>query len=100
MKFFVQGKTFGNPRNIMRRAGYGELMKGNGSVSYARRLSGREFPRLHVYLEQTAEGISVAIHLDQKGACYRGTSAHSGEYDGPIVETEARRIQAVFASLS
>jgi hypothetical protein len=32
------------------------------------------------------------LHLDQKKPQYKGTRAHNGEYDGPIVEREITRI--------
>lgn len=82
----------GNPRNLIRRCGYGELRKSNGEVSYTKGFSGASFPRFHAYIEQTKDGCIINIHLDQKAACYQGTSAHSGEYDGDLVEREGKRL--------
>lgn len=93
MKLAFSGTPFQNPRNSIRRCGYGEITKRNGEVSYAKRFGGGEFPRFHAYIDQTPNGFSIHLHLDQKAACYRGSSAHSGEYDGDVVEREARRIQ-------
>ena len=85
----------GNPRNLIRRAGYGELRKRNGEVSYTKRLGGGAFPRFHVYIDQTTNGFTTNLHLDQKAVCYGGVSAHSGEYDGRLVEREMARVRAV-----
>lgn len=81
---------------VMRRSGYGYLRdKNTGSGSYVRRLGSGFYPRLHVYIE----GNSINLHLDQKQASYEGTSAHSGEYSGEVVEKEGERIKNVMANL-
>ncbi len=88
------------PRMLMQRCGYGEKITRKGVVSYVRRIKGPEFPRFHAYLDIGEAGFRVNLHLDQKGACYEGASAHSGEYDGPLVEEEGARIKDVIASIS
>ena len=40
------------------------------------------------------------LHLDQKEASYSGTSAHGGEYKGPLVEREMQRIALGIKSLA
>ena len=35
------------------------------------------------------------LHLDQKKPTYEGHVAHSGEYDGELVEEEAERIRRI-----
>lgn len=92
MKFECTGRFGAAPRVLMQRAGYAHSVTRKGKESYVRRLRGAEFPRFHVYLDDTNNGFTVSIHLDQKGACYESTSAHSGEYDGELVEKEAKRI--------
>ncbi len=107
-----------NARDLIRRCGYGEissrphtragqtvvtagklpsvrdrLMSRGSEVSYVRRLGSGEFPRFHVYIDSLANGFVVNLHLDQKPASYEGSHAHSGEYDGPLVEAEETRIQ-------
>ena len=84
-----------NIREALRRLGYfGLLMK---EVSYVRRLSrSQHYPRFHLYLEEKQDLIIFNLHLDQKFTSYEGASAHSGEYDGEIVETEATRIKNAF----
>lgn len=82
---------------VMRRSGYGYLRDRNtGQGSYVRRLGSGFYPRFHVYLENN----NINLHLDQKQASYEGTSAHSGEYDGEVVENEAQRIINVMSNLS
>ena len=39
------------------------------------------------------------LHLDQKQASYKGHTAHSGDYDGEVVEREAEVIKSVMAQL-
>ena len=75
-------------RNILRRFGYGELRKWDGTISYAKRVSAGNFPRYHAYIEDKAEGLQINLHVDQKEASHEGSHAHSGEYDGPLVEAE------------
>ena len=78
-----------NPVDVIKRAGYGLVNDRNArEVSYARRLGSGFYPRFHIYIS----GQTVNLHLDQKQASYEGSSAHSGEYDGPAVENEAERI--------
>jgi hypothetical protein len=99
MKIFFRGNYNEPPRLIMRRCGYGEKITRVGQVSYVRTLRGGvEFPRFHAYLDPSDDGFRVNLHLDQKSACYTGTSAHSGEYDGDIVEDEGARIRSIVES--
>lgn len=43
----------------------------------------------------TEDGFIINLHLDQKKPSYAGTSAHAGEYEGPVVEREASRLREV-----
>ncbi len=88
MKFVVQN----NKQNhiiLMRSLGYHPVKRGQ---SFARRLRTSEFPRLHVYLKDIKDGLQFSIHLDQKAACYNDQTAHSGDYDGELLEQEKQRI--------
>ena len=85
-----------NPDLVMRRSGYGFLRdRQHGTESYVRRLGSGFYPRFHVYVQNN----SINLHLDQKQASYGGTSAHSGEYDGEVVEREGERIKVVMSGL-
>ncbi len=81
-----------NGQIVLRRAGYAEHFdRRSGLTSYVKRLTREFYPRFHVYIER---GI-INIHLDQKQASYEGSHAHSGEYDGPLLEAEIERIKTV-----
>lgn len=68
-------------------------MKRSGQLSYTLRVSGASFPRYHAYVEDLQNGgIQVNLHVDQKEASYHGSHAHSGEYEGTLVEREMQRI--------
>jgi hypothetical protein len=47
----------------------------------------------------TARELSFTIHLDMKQPSYAGSAAHSGEYNGPVVEDEAERIKRLVETL-
>lgn len=100
MEHFLAGPLPDHARNIMRRMGYGEIRKRNGQVSYARRVTGGNFPRYHAYVEDRNGGMQINLHIDQKEASYQGTAAHSGEYEGPLVEKEMERIVSSVTRMS
>ncbi len=99
--------------DAMRRCGYGfERRHDTGELSASRKVGGGEFPRYHMYakfLEESPSTIGagkaypqdggagrtlqVTIHIDQKAPSYGGSRAHSGEYEGPLLDKEAKRIQ-------
>lgn len=85
------------PRQKLQQIGYAEFRDPNtGQTSYVRRLGTYFYPRFHLYLEEQSEQWILKFHLDQKQPSYGGQTKHSGEYDGPTVETEGERIQALF----
>lgn len=78
---------------VLRRSGYGLVRdRRNPEQSFSRRLGGGFYPRFHAYLN---EGNIINLHLDQKQASYKGQTKHSGEYDGQLVDQEAKRIRQV-----
>lgn len=85
--------SIGNARVFFTRLGY--HLERNGS--FAKRAGSGTFPRYHVYAEVQGDQIRVSLHLDAKAPTYEGTSAHAGEYDGPLIEAEMQRIQAAIA---
>ncbi len=93
MQRIFDGPLPDHSRNLLRRAGYGELRKYTGQISYTRRVSNANFPRYHAYVEDKNGGVMVNLHIDQKEATYEGSHAHSGEYDGLLVEREMERIE-------
>lgn len=99
MKQFFAGPLSDNARNLLRRLGYGEQRTRAGQISFVKRVAGERFPRYHAYVEDVNGGIQVNLHVDQKEASYEGTSAHAGEYEGPVVEREMKRIAEFVAGL-
>lgn len=127
MQIIFSSKYQMNPRELLRRCGYGELVKikknfdirpnlasktsgpislrdkiqsEQGDVSYIRRMTNGEFPRFHVYIEAKPNGFQINLHLDQKAPTYGENTAHSGEYDGQIVEMEGKRVKEIIDSLA
>ncbi|MBT5808536.1 hypothetical protein HOI18_04660 [Candidatus Uhrbacteria bacterium] len=93
MKQFFPAPLPDHARNILRRMGYAEQRTRRGQISYTRRAGTNRFPRYHVYVEDRDGGMQVNLHVDQKEASYSGTSAHGGEYEGPLVTAEMQRIK-------
>ncbi len=82
-------------RNLLRRAGYALHQGRDRELSYVRRLSGNgDYPRFHVYVSREEPGtlIEITLHLDEKKPSYEGYTAHSGEYEGPLIEQERDRL--------
>ena len=94
MQTFIPGPLSDNARNLMRRLGYGEQNKKSGQTAFIKRVTNAEFPRYHAYVEDVNGGLQVNVHIDQKAASYEGSHAHSGEYEGPLVEQEMKYIVA------
>ena len=81
------------PITMARKLGYRMMGEENGEYNMARSFSQQNYPRFHIYFRKNENNdFKMSLHLDQKQASYQGSSAHSGEYDGPLVEQEARRI--------
>ena len=99
MKFQVKlsGKTL---YSFMRQAGYAPHKQDARTNEFAfnRSITGAQYPKFHVYATETNGTANLDLHLDQKGASYTGTTLHSGEYNGQLVETEASRIQKMSGS--
>ena len=83
-----------NP-NTMRKFGYIPERQDDrtGEFKFYRSIDGRKYPRFHIYCRTSDESIDINLHLDQKQPSYAGSSAHSGEYSGQLVEQEAERIR-------
>ncbi|KKR49281.1 MAG: hypothetical protein UT86_C0001G0253 [Candidatus Magasanikbacteria bacterium GW2011_GWC2_40_17] len=88
-------------RNFLRRCGYAAFEDpGTGESSFVRRLTTEFYPRFHVYAKEDDDKLEINLHLDQKKPSYgEGSHAHSGEYDGELVETEGLRLQNEIAYL-
>jgi len=78
----------GNIITLLRKAGYYPL-----NNAFVRPLSRSGYPRFHIYMNQKGDELTFNLHLDQKKPIYKGTAAHSGEYDSSVVADEAERIK-------
>jgi len=91
-------KLYKNKRNaydVIRRLGYIPIgTTPEGEMNCVRPLGG-DYPRFHIYLKEDAEIFHFTLHLDQKKPVYKGTAAHSGEYDSDVVKDEASRIRGI-----
>ena len=65
-----------------------------GEINFVRRIQGADYPRFHLYVDKEEVGklIEISLHIDEKQASYEGHTAHSGQYDGPVLEEEKQRI--------
>lgn len=79
---------------MLRRLGYAPYTNRQGESSYVRRISGYEFPRFHLYIQNVGVGeMTCSVHIDQKAPVMKGATAHAGDYDSPEVTAEIRRLQ-------
>lgn len=67
-----------------------------GELNFTHPIRGDAFPRFHAYLTLKGDEIIMNIHLDQRAPIYRGAVAHEGEYSGPLIDQEAKRIKQFF----
>ena len=86
-----------NITTLLRRCGYSAdgTDEKTGELRFFRSLGGGYYPRYHLYcVSQDKERKALCnLHIDQKQPSYQGVAAHSGEYEGPLLESEMRRIQ-------
>ncbi len=84
--------------NLTRKLGYRfqEKDEKNQELIFVRPLDISGYPRFHLYIKNAEEDLIFDLHLDQKRPIYKGVPAHSGEYEGEVVENEAERIKESF----
>lgn len=100
MKLFFKGELRFPPDYLLRRCGYGKTLNRQGEVSYARVMGISGYPRFHAYVETKDDGLAINLHLDQKKPSYGGHTAHSGEYEGEVVEREGMRIKKLIDQMT
>ena len=97
MKFSIHEENIKeNIIDLSRKIGYLSIGRGKNEaeLSFVRPLKGSNYPRFHLLIRtDNGKDILFNLHLDQKKTIYRGSVAHSGEYDGPVIEQEAERIK-------
>ena len=95
MNLYIQGPLKKNIYNLMRDLGYHfqreDAESNSTEYSFVRPRLG--FPRFHIYAKMDGKNLAATLHLDQKKPVYRGSVAHSGEYDGPVIQREIERIK-------
>ena len=100
MRFRAENKTRDNLGVLMRNLGYFFVEKNpqTNEMNFIRSLSQSPYPRFHLYAVENKEKREIIfnLHLDQKRPIYKGQTAHSGEYEGELIEKEAERIKQVF----
>ncbi len=91
-----------NFTDSMRSAGYhydGADPK-TKELRFYKSLSSGLYPRFHIYgtWQKESKILSLSLHLDQKAPVYQGATAHSGDYEGPVIDKETARLREYFAS--
>ena len=92
--------------DLMRTIGYSPAyFQKEGEVSIVRQIGRNDYPRFHLYIKpssaKASEGLVkgndyvLNLHLDQKKPSYKGAKGHSGDYDGPVVTDEIKRIKSL-----
>lgn len=94
MKVTYDKTVVPNPLLVLRRAGYSAFRDPiTREESFVLRPTSEFYPRFHLYIEDAPNGdVILSLHLDQKKASYGENHAHAGEYSGPTIEKEMRRI--------
>lgn len=95
MKFIVKNSKI-SVNHLIRKIGYRFLAEmPEGDLNLVRPIDRNHYPRFHIYLKinKTTNELIFNLHLDQRKPVYQGATAHSGEYNGKIVEEEAERIK-------
>ena len=94
MKFEIKNPK-DNILSLARKSGYFPKIGRDQDTSFVRQLLGMDYPRFHLYVKVEKDGFVFNLHLDQKKPSYEGSHAHSGEYEGELVEKEAERIKKI-----
>lgn len=99
MKFIIKKPAKENVYALLRKLGYRFQGKDEETLEliFVRRLERDDYPRFHLYLKENSETqeITFNLHLDQRRTVYNGTVAHFADYEGPLVQKEAKRIKEI-----
>ncbi|MBI5729184.1 MAG: hypothetical protein HY983_03025 [Candidatus Magasanikbacteria bacterium] len=99
MQIIFPKSAIPDPQHFIRRAGYGLIVnRRKGETSFVRRFTRDLYPRFHLYIEDRGENWQFNLHLDQRAPVYVGVTAHSGDYDGPVVEQEKERVKNLLSA--
>ena len=95
MKFILKGSNKENPHGLIKRTNYHFQCEDQRKSKFNFTRPARDYPKFHLFLKIIGENLAFNIHLDQKKPSYGKFTAHSGEYDAEIIETEAQRIKQI-----
>ncbi len=95
MKFEIKGPLKENIFTLLRKTGYFFLRKDEEKKEFEFVRPPKGFPRFHLFVKKEGKFYHFSLHLDQKAPIYKGVRAHSGEYEGDVVEREAERIKRI-----
>jgi hypothetical protein len=124
MKFNIK-RTNENVLVLIRKLGYVPKNMDGEEFNCVKYLSNREYPRFHLFIsaaraaertrpmgntspfragefikqDKNKNLLFFNLHLDQKKASYENNPAHSGEYEGKLVEEEKERIIKIIEEL-
>lgn len=95
MKFTISGPFEENLYSLMRKVGYQfqEENKIESELIFSRLLGTNRYPKFHLFVKTKDTNLIFNLHLDQKRPIYKGSHAHSAEYEGEVLEREAERIK-------
>lgn len=79
--------------NLLRGIGYHFDGSKGSELTFYHSVSSGLFPRFHIYIKEATDGWEANIHLDQRKPSYEGSHAHSGEYEGEIIEKEVANLK-------
>lgn len=101
MKVVYDKSVIQSPLAVLRKAGYSPTVDPvTHEESFMLRTSGELYPRFHLYVKERGSEVTFSLHFDQKKASYGTDHAHNGEYEGPMITKEMRRIDGWVGSVS
>jgi len=98
MQFIIKNTKKNTIFNLMRDLSYHFFAKDEKTdeLNFTHPIRANAFPRFHVFLKISGDDLIFNLHLDQRAPVYRGVAAHEGEYSGPLIDEEAKRIKQFF----
>ena len=94
MKVVYEKVVMHSPLAVLRKAGYSPFTDPqSGERSFVLKLTSEFYPRFHLYVDEKNCEVTFSLHLDQKKPSYGANQMHGGEYEGPTIEKEMRRIK-------
>lgn len=96
MEFVIKNLNDSN-NELMRKIEYkpAYFQKEGGGISIVRQIGRNDYPRFHLCIKENNEEFIFKLHLDQKKPSYQRSHAHSGEYNGTVIEEEVKRIREI-----